>query len=296
MIEGKVGRGLTRTVEFQLSSGRIAALDNCVSNGSDPSNGSSASHAGVVLLVPGFTGSKEDFTPLLRPLAAAGYRAVAIDQRGQYQSQWAGSDTGYRLEALAADLCELAGALSPSGIGLHLVGHSFGGLVSRLAVLQAPQLFADLVLMGSGPAGIQGRRRVLLDLGAQVLATQGMAALWEQLQAQSQADPKYVRLAPVLNAFLRDRFMATDPAGLNVMGTTLRDESDRTGQLAALGKRIMVLHGIDDDAWPGPVQAGMAGQLSATYRVIEAAAHSPAVENPPATAAALVEFWQSAQA
>lgn len=282
MISGRVGRA--QAVQFRLRSGRTAALDT-----------GAADAAGVVLLVPGFTGSKEDFLPLLRPLAAAGYRAVAIDQRGQYQSEWAESPIGYRLEALAADLNELAQLLAP-GTGLHLVGHSFGGLVGRMAVLQAPQRYADLVLMGSGPAGIQGRRRALLDVGAQVLADRGMAALWEQLQLQAQADPRYVRPAPALNAFLRERFMATDPVGLKAMGTFLREEPDRTGQLAAVGKPIMVLHGVDDDAWPGPVQAEMAERLAASYRVIQAAAHSPAVENPPATATALVEFWQSAQA
>ena len=38
------------------------------------------------LLIPGFTGSKEDFLPVLQPLASAGRRVVAIDMRGQYQS------------------------------------------------------------------------------------------------------------------------------------------------------------------------------------------------------------------
>ena len=41
------------------------------------------------LLIPGFTGSKEDFIPVLQPLASAGRRVVAIDMRGQYQSQGA---------------------------------------------------------------------------------------------------------------------------------------------------------------------------------------------------------------
>src|SRR3954470_20839418 len=41
---------------------------------------------GTVLMVAGYTGSKEDFAPLLAPLADAGYRVVAIDQRGQYES------------------------------------------------------------------------------------------------------------------------------------------------------------------------------------------------------------------
>ena len=40
---------------------------------------------GTVLMVPGFTGSKEDFRFLLAPLAEQGWRVVAVDQRGQYE-------------------------------------------------------------------------------------------------------------------------------------------------------------------------------------------------------------------
>lgn len=272
-------------LDLSLPAGRIAALDN----GAEPV-------AGVVLLVPGYTGSKEDFLPLLRPLAAAGYRAVAIDQRGQHESAWAASPAGYRLEALAGELCAVAGALGAPRIELHLVGHSFGGLVSRAAVLAAPEQFSDLVLMGSGPSAIQGRRRALIEAGEPVLAAGGMTALWEQLQDQARADPAYVRPAAALQAFLRARFMATDPVGLTVMGNALRDEPDLSDRLAAAGKRLLVLHGVDDDAWPPAVQAGMARRLAASYAVIERAAHSPAVENPAATAAALIEFWQSGQA
>ncbi|MDQ1722479.1 MAG: hypothetical protein QOI26_2213, partial [Pseudonocardiales bacterium] len=53
--------------DFTLPSGTIAALDN--------SDALPARPRPVVLLVPGYTGSKEDFLPLLRPLAEAGYRA-----------------------------------------------------------------------------------------------------------------------------------------------------------------------------------------------------------------------------
>ena len=41
---------------------------------------------GTALLVAGYPGSKEDFAPLLAPLAEAGYRVVALDQRGQFES------------------------------------------------------------------------------------------------------------------------------------------------------------------------------------------------------------------
>jgi pimeloyl-ACP methyl ester carboxylesterase len=60
---------------FAGGAGPLAALDT----------GTGATR-GTALLVAGYTGSKEDFAPLLAPLADAGLRAVAIDQRGQYES------------------------------------------------------------------------------------------------------------------------------------------------------------------------------------------------------------------
>lgn len=270
-----------RAVRLPVRDGSLAALDNEVSP-----------EQATVLLVPGYTGSKEDFRPLLRPMAAAGLRAVAIDQRGQYESDWARTAAGYELPALAADVIAVAEQL-PSENRLHLLGHSFGGLVARLALITRPELFDSLVLMDSGPAAIAGGRRRALDDGEPILARGGMAALWEYRQIQSQADPRYVAPAPKLQEFLRRRFLATDPVGLRVMGNVLKVEQDRTAELAASGRPIMVLYGVDDDAWPPPVQVEMADRLQAQVAVIADAAHSPAVENPAATAAALTEFWHS---
>ena len=39
-----------------------------------------------VLMLPGYTGSKEDFRLLVRPLVDAGHPVVLLDQRGQHQS------------------------------------------------------------------------------------------------------------------------------------------------------------------------------------------------------------------
>lgn len=269
-------------MRIAVTDGTLASVDNGVS-----------ADAATVLLVPGYTGSKEDFQPLLRPLAAAGLRAVAIDQRGQYQSDWARTAAGYELSALADDVITVAEQLRVNENVLHLLGHSFGGLVARQAVLRRPELFTDLVLMDSGPAAIAGGRRRLLDDGEPALAAGGMAGLWEHLQAQSQADPRYVRPAPRLLEFLRERFLATDPVGLRVMGDILKVEPDRTADLAALSVRTLVLFGVDDDAWSPAVQTDMAQRLSAQIAVIEEAAHSPAVENSAPTAAALIEFWSS---
>jgi pimeloyl-ACP methyl ester carboxylesterase len=263
---------------YSLTSATIAALDN------------GAESNAIALFVPGYTGSKEDFLPLLRPLAEAGYRAIAVDQRGQYESAWATDPSGYEIDALGADVCELAAELRAGGSTIELVGHSFGGLVTRSAVIAKPELFDSFTLMGSGPAAIGGERRRWVDAMEPVLAADGMSALWDQIALRSQADPKF-RDSRALQQFLQTRFMANDPLGLTVMGNEIRSAEDRTEELRATGIDLLVVHGADDDAWPPLVQREMAERLGAHYRVIPDAAHSPAVENPAATLEALLEFW-----
>jgi pimeloyl-ACP methyl ester carboxylesterase len=240
-----------------------------------------------VLLVPGFTGSKEDFGPIMRPLAQAGYRATAIDMRGQYESPGHGNPAEYTVEALGSDVAAVAASL---GGGVHVVGHSFGGLVSRAAVIGGAP-FASLTLMASGPAGIDGGRRARMHLLRPVLAQHGVAAVYDAMVALDATDPA-VR-SPELQEFLRRRFLAGDPAMLLGMGDALIDEPDRVAELVATGLRVLVIYGTDDDAWPPAVQARMAERLGAAHVEVPAAAHAPAVENPDFTVASLISFWRS---
>src|SRR4051812_23151288 len=78
---------------------------------------------GTALLLPGFTGSKEDFIALHGPLSAAGYRSVAVDGRGQYETAGPEDDERpYAQAELARDVLAQAAALGPARI--HLLGHS----------------------------------------------------------------------------------------------------------------------------------------------------------------------------
>ena len=241
--------------------------------------------APVVLLVPGFTGSKEDFGPVLDPIAAAGWRAVAIDLPGQYESPGRGD---FSVDALGADVRDIAASL---GDGVHLLGHSFGGFVARAAVIAEPGRFASLTLMDSGPSGIDGGRRARIDALRPVLVAHGMAAVYDAMTALAIAEPGYVAPPPAVEAFLRRRFLASDPAGMLAMGNGVIDEPDRVDKLAATAVRTLVLAGADDDVFPVTVQEGMAKRLGAAYVEVPGAAHSPAVDNPSITAAALIRFW-----
>jgi len=98
-------------------------------------------------------------------------------------------------------------------------------------------------------------------------------------------------------AFLARRMLGNDPDGLVHMARHLLTAPDRTAELAALdGIAMLVLYGQDDNAWSAGTQEAMARRLGARRVCLPAAVHSPAVEAPAATAAALTRFWDEAEA
>jgi pimeloyl-ACP methyl ester carboxylesterase len=269
---------------------RVAGLAALVADPATPAT------AGLpALCVPGFTGSKEDFGQLLAHLAAAGHRAVAIDQRGQYQSAGPDDAAGYTTDALAADLRAVLDEVRAGG-RVHVIGHSYGGIVARRTAIADPAGIASLTLLGSGPAAIGGRRAQLIELMRPVLADGGMAAVFEASEAvaDAQRDGPDERPAEVV-AFLRERFLATSPVAVQAMGDALLTEPDLVDELAGVGLPLLVAHGEGDDAWPPPVQKEMAARLGAPYAVIGDALHSPAAENPERTAEMLLEFWRGVE-
>jgi pimeloyl-ACP methyl ester carboxylesterase len=75
------------------------------------------------------------------------------------------------------------------------------------------------------------------------------------------------------------------------MADAMLSEPDRVGELAGIGVPLLVAHGREDDAWPPSVQQDMAVRAGAHHVVIERSLHSPAVDNPVDTAAALLRFF-----
>jgi pimeloyl-ACP methyl ester carboxylesterase len=256
----------------------------------------------TALLVPGYTGSKEDFLALLDQLAAAGRRVIAVDMRGQYQTtRLQGGSSVYSAAALGADIAAIARATETR----HLLGHSYGGLVAREAMLDhlAGDGIESFTLMSSGPSGLTGPRAdelksMLAALGVRNGTSSTPTPLAIEGLWGSHLQPQFVAagIPTAIVAFLRERMLANDPAGLVQMARHLLTAPDRTEELAqTIGIPMLVVYGEYDHSWSPATQEAMARRLGARRVCIPGAVHSPNVEAPATTASALTEFWDAAE-
>lgn len=241
---------------------------------------------GHVLLVPGWTGSKEDFTPLLPYLAAAGFDATSCDQRGQFETPGA-PDDDYSLDGFGADLIALGRALNSGPT--HLLGHSTGGLFCQNAVISEPGEWASLSLLSSGPSGLgESPERPLKALIDALDGGVSLADIHAFREAMSNA-----KRPPEIDEFMRLKFTSNSRESLRAISAHLLSGPDRVDEVAATGVPVWVGRGETDDAWPHDAQDEMAARLGTTVHVIADTGHSPAIDDPAALAAAWLPFLES---
>ncbi len=251
----------------------------------------------TALLVPGYTGSNEDFAPLLDPIADAGLEVVAIDLPGQYESPGPTAETDYRPGPLGGAIAELVGKLTADGRRVLLLGHSYGGLVSRAAVLAGAPV-SGLTLLSSGPSELPpGDRRTALDYGEIALREQGIEASQQLNEVRAAMNPRWALIPQNLKDFYRERFLRSTVPGLLGMGDSLRSEPDLVAKLArtlrSSGVPCLVVCGELDDAWSAASQRDMAERLDADFAVLKGVMHSPNTEAPEALLATLLPTWRA---
>ena len=245
-------------------------------------------HVGTALLVPGYTSSADTFNMLLQPLSERGYKIVSFSQRGQCLSEGPDTTEGYELSRLGKDIHEVIQKLH-LGSDVHLLGHSFGGVVSIEAVLQDHSPFASLTMWNSGPRSMGGdlleQRAGLLEHGPRAYFVANQLATGKDPEADIKGELN------IIEQYYYERLMSTNPAQLEAGINILINQVDRTLELSRRGIPVLVSHGANDDAWPIEMQREMAEQLGADYWVIANAGHSAHTDRTHASAQLLATFW-----
>ena len=236
-----------------------------------------------LLLVHGFTGSKEDFDAVL-PALAESRTVIAVDLPGHMGSEGWDDPAAYALGALAAWLLRFADVMELGE--LHLLGHSMAGLVAQRVASMASQRLRSLVLMGTGMGALR-------EEAAEVVARMAVAAREQGLEAameEGQRTPPRLHTStpnPEREVFVRRRFVGLNPAGLIGEARNLIGAAPLGAFLRGIDIPVLVIHGEHDDAWIPSEQKLLARTITgARYAVVPDAVHSPQMEN--------TEFWLKA--
>jgi len=97
----------------------------------------------LIITVPGMGDLRSTYRFLTPKLAAAGYRVVSLDVRGQGESSVAWND--YSVGAIAGDILDLVRSL---GAGpAHVIGNSMAAGAAVIAAAREPQAIRSVVLV-----------------------------------------------------------------------------------------------------------------------------------------------------
>ncbi len=220
-----------------------------------------------VVLIPGVTGSKEDFYLLAPILVAGGYYVQSFDLAGQYESAAAGPVPGghYTYGLLVADVV----AFLRSGAPAHVLGYSFAGVLAELALVEHPQLFRSLTLLTTPPEPGQAFRgvRVIGWLSWFLTGRQGAGLMiWGVVTNKNKVPPNRL-------AFVRERFRSTKRSSVDDIIGLMRRVPDVRDRVRASAVPVLVATG-NHDLWPTHLHAANAAALGATLAVYTTG-HSP---------------------
>lgn len=113
----------------------------------------------LVLMLHGFPESWYGWRHQIGPLAEAGFRVVAPDQRGYGASSRPRGVDAYRLDHLVDDVVGLVAALG-RGRASGIVAHDWGGIVAWAAIERHPERFERAVILNAPhPAAMQASLR-----------------------------------------------------------------------------------------------------------------------------------------
>jgi pimeloyl-ACP methyl ester carboxylesterase len=245
--------------------------------------------APTIVLLHGFAGSLHWWQNEV-PLLDAHYHVVRFDLLGHGGSSKPSG--GYSMEHQAQLVDE---ALHQLGVKRALiVGHSMGGLVATALATRDPSLAAGVALVDSPPTAGSGKLPFTARLGfVPVLGEALRSALITNGQVKNALASAFAPHYPISPQFVTDfwRMTYSSYTQSHSADSGYLQHGPLAARLTALGLPVLAIYGTQDAiVSPSAMRTDYPTIPHARVLAIAGAGHSPMVEKPYATAAALLPF------
>jgi pimeloyl-ACP methyl ester carboxylesterase len=217
---------------------------------------------GVLIAIHGGPGNSSDYMVSLEQLASSEFTVVNYDQRGTGQSTE--PSEGYAMDNYIADLEAVRQAVGAERV--HLLGHSWGGLVALRYAVAHPQRVRSIILMGSGvltpgasQAGQANRAERIAALQQQGILPETLASLTDILPAYF-SDPNFDMPDELKN-------MDYNPSVEQMTWSALGDYDFSAG-VDRLDHPVLLLWGEDDPFGMVYVEATQVALSAATVETV----------------------------
>lgn len=241
-----------------------------------------------VVLVPGATGSKEDFVLLAPPLVDTGYFVQSFDLAGQFESASAGPSPHSGRWDYPLFLDDLVAFLE-AGEPAHVLGYSFSGILAQLVLARRPELIRSLTLLTAPPLTGNVFRGVKIVGPFARFASPHVGAglmIWGIRTNKNRVDDERLR-------FVRERLLITRRESVDDIIGLMMNTPDVTAEVAAAGVPILIATG-HHDLWPVRLHAEYADRIGAELAVYRTG-HSPCETTPNQLALDMIATFRRAE-
>jgi proline iminopeptidase len=251
------------TTEADVPSGN-ATLHTWTRGGSDKSP--------VLVLINGGPGlSHESMDPLQNALARPSLRVVTYDQRGVGRSVAAGSEP-FKPDEYVDDLEALRRHSGQDRI--HLLGHSFGGMVALSYLGRHPEHVGSIVLVGTGVSDKGVMQRSGARLASRIAELQKSGIIPDPIPKDASCSERFAAVGP---AYLADpkrpmpeamRRRTCDGSGRSSVLFAFIDTPYGQG-IETAKTPVLVLYGEHDPFGPEPSRYAASILKQASVEVVE---------------------------
>ncbi|MFB8003606.1 alpha/beta fold hydrolase [Nocardia sp. NPDC056000] len=237
--------------------------------------------APALLLIHGTAASGRSWDPMV-PLLTGSHRVIRVDLLGCGESAGLGA-VGYSVPDQAH---RVAAVLDRLGVEqVVAVGHSSGSVVATALAELRPDLVSAVVVMDFGP-----HMRAYLDP-----LLPAVSGPWSELSDDQFRELMRSGFSPdyeIPQEYV-DQFRVIDPvvfAAASQANLAYIDERSLPERLAPLGKPLLVIFGEDDSRFDPAFTVEYQVVPDTTVALLPGVGHSPNLEDPARTAAALLAF------